>query len=98
MAVMLPILGAMSDVTQQRKNYVVFFTIICIASTWLFIIANDLLLVLILFSISMITYQWAQVFYDSMLPGIVPPGKEAKLSSIAITIGYFGGAMMMETC
>ena len=36
MAVMLPILGAMSDVTQQRKNYVVFFTVICIASTWLF--------------------------------------------------------------
>ncbi|MCE7734299.1 MAG: hypothetical protein GPJ54_05420, partial [Candidatus Heimdallarchaeota archaeon] len=94
MAVMLPILGAMSDVTQQRKNYVVFFTVICIASTWLFIIADDLIWVLILFSISMITYQWAQVFYDSMLPGIVPPGKEAKLSSIAITIGYLGGAMI----
>ncbi|MFV2016009.1 MAG: hypothetical protein ACC656_11300, partial [Candidatus Heimdallarchaeota archaeon] len=50
MAILLPILGAMSDVTQQRKNYVVFFTVISIASTWLFIILDDFIWVLLLFS------------------------------------------------
>lgn len=94
MAVLLPILGSLSDVTQQRKNYVTFFTIVCLISTYLFILLDSLWPVLIAFAVSMITYQWAQVFYDAMLPGIVPPGKEARLSSIAITIGYIGGAII----
>ncbi|MHA2031198.1 MAG: MFS transporter [Candidatus Kariarchaeaceae archaeon] len=92
MAILLPILGSMSDVTQQRKNYVVFFTTICLLSTYLFVFLDSFWPVIIVFAISMVAYQWAQVFYDAMLPGIVPPGREARLSSIAITIGYLGGA------
>lgn len=94
MAVLLPILGSLSDVTQQRKNYVTFFTAICLVSTFLFLVLDSFWPVLIVFAISMITYQWAQVFYDAMLPSVVPPGREAKLSSIAITIGYLGGAII----
>ncbi|MCE7736622.1 MAG: MFS transporter [Candidatus Heimdallarchaeota archaeon] len=94
MAVLLPILGAISDVKQERRNFVLLFSGICIISVGIFAYSNNLWVVMIFFAISMISYQWAQMFYDSMLPGVVPPGKEARLSSIAIALGYFGGAMI----
>ncbi|MHA2250372.1 MAG: MFS transporter [Candidatus Kariarchaeaceae archaeon] len=92
LAVLLPILGSMSDVLQQRKNYVIFFTVVCLVSTTVFLLSNNLWIILVVFAISMIAYQLSQVFYDAMLPGIVPPGREARLSSLAIALGYLGGA------
>lgn len=91
MAVMLPILGAISDIKQQRRNYVILFSSLSILSTAVFVYTDNFWVLLVFFAISLISYQWAQVFYDSMLPGVVPPGKEARLSSIAIALGYFGG-------
>ena len=94
MALMLPILGAISDVTNQRKWYVVFFTLVSVLSTIGFIVSHDFLIVLFMLALSIVTYQWAQVFYDAMLPGIVPQGKEARYSSIAIALGYIGGGVV----
>ncbi|MHA2503755.1 MAG: MFS transporter [Candidatus Kariarchaeaceae archaeon] len=95
MAVMLPILGSLSDVLNERKRFVLVFSGISIFSTFLFSISTNIYLILGFFAVSMIFYQWAQVFYDAMLPGVVPPGQEARLSSLAIAIGYIGGAFVI---
>jgi len=95
MALMLPILGSISDVLNERKRFVLLFTAICLISTFLFSITTNIILILILFAISMIAYQWAQVFYDAMLQNVVPPGREARLSSLAIALGYIGGGIVV---
>ena len=94
MAILLPVLGAISDIKQDRKSFVVLFSSMCVLSTAVFAYSSNFWVVLIFFAISMISYQWAQMFYDSMLPGVVPPGKEARLSSIAIALGYLGGLLI----
>ncbi len=95
MAIMLPILGSISDVLNERKRFLLVFTAIAIISTYFFSIASNIYVILVVFSISMIFYQWAQVFYDSQLQGVVPPGREAQLSSIAVAIGYLGGGFVI---
>lgn len=94
-AVFMPFLGAFSDLTQNRKWFVLLFTglsLIFLAIFW-FVGSNqyNVWFTVITFSISLICYQWSGVFYDAMMPGLIPPGKEGRLNSIAVGFGFLGG-------
>jgi UMF1 family MFS transporter len=46
--------------------------------------------VLVAFIIANYTYQAAQPFYNAMMPELVPPGEQGRLSGIGTAVGYVG--------
>lgn len=93
-----PVLGARSDRSRRRKAWVVGLTLACVAGT----IALDplarlkgspsLSLVLLLgaFVLANTAYQLALPFYNAMMPELVLPSGQGRLSGLGTAVGYAG--------
>jgi UMF1 family MFS transporter len=51
---------------------------------------TPLLVVLAMFVVAMFAYQAAQPFYNAMMPELVPPSEQGRLSGLGTAIGYVG--------
>lgn len=94
-AVIGPIVGAISDRRGSRKSWLGLFTIICIACaalTW-FIRpdAGYVIMALILIALANTAFEVSMVFYNSMLSDVAPEGRMGWMSGWAWGLGYFGG-------
>ena len=94
-AVLAPVLGALADQGGRRKPWIGGFTVIavvCAAALWL--VEPDptfALLALVLVATGNAAFEFAQVFYNSMLPDLAPRGRVGRLSGWAWGLGYAGG-------
>ena len=68
-ALISPILGAIADYSAGKKRFLLFFTLLCIASTGLlyFLSSGDILWALILFVLANIGFEAGIVFYLSLI-------------------------------
>jgi MFS transporter, UMF1 family len=88
-AAVSPILGAFSDRGAGRMPFLLFFTLLCIGST--FFIANlPAILGLALFIVANFAYQAALIYYDATLKSVSYPATRGKLSGLGTGIGYCG--------
>ena len=88
-ALVSPILGAISDRGGRRIPFLLFFTAVCIGTT--FFIANVPAIVgLVLFIVANFAYQAALIYYDSTLKTVSLPAARGRLSGIGTAIGYCG--------
>jgi len=88
-AAVSPILGAFSDRGAGRMPFLLFFTGLCIGST--FFIANMPAIVgLGLFIVANFAYQAALIYYDATLKSVSYAATRGKLSGIGTGIGYCG--------
>ncbi|MBA7564011.1 hypothetical protein ES708_05673 [subsurface metagenome] len=89
-AICIPILGALSDNVGKRKPFVISLTGIILLFTSLIGFYHDLMIVLLLFVIANVAYQFSLMFYDAMLPFIAKREDIGKVAGFGVAWGYFG--------
>lgn len=90
-----PLLGAVADHGGRRKRWLAFFTGVCIVATtglWFVRPSDDYVwLALILVCVSSIGFEFANLFYNAMLPSMASPHEVGRWSGWGWALGYAGG-------
>ncbi len=96
-AVLSPILGALSDFAGSKKKFLFFFTGLSIVFTaaLFFVKPGDIFTGMLFFILAEIGYRAAQVFYNALLPEITTPEDIGKVSGNGWAIGSFGGIICL---
>jgi UMF1 family MFS transporter len=96
-AILAPVLGAISDHTGGKKRYVAFFAILGILGTGLFVFLGDDTYILgsTLFIIGNVGFAGANVFYESLLPHIAKKDDIDQISTRGYALGYVGGGILL---
>jgi MFS transporter, UMF1 family len=96
-AILSPILGAVSDYRGTKKRLLAVFMWIGVAAVlgMFFIGRGDLNLASILFVISLIGVAGSFVFYEALLPHIARPGEIDRVSTAGYALGYVGGGVLL---
>ncbi len=88
-ALVSPVLGALSDRGSGRMPFLLFFTALCVATTF-FIADVPAIVGLVLFVVANFAYQAALIYYDATLKTVSLPASRGRLSGIGTGIGYGG--------
>ncbi len=98
-AILSPFAGAIADQTGRRKAWIFVLSVMCVAATaalWLVRPdPQDTRLALALVVIATIGFEMGMLFYNSLLPTIVPPERIGRLSGWAWGVGYMGGLVAL---
>jgi UMF1 family MFS transporter len=96
-ALLSPILGAMSDYRGTKKRLLALFMSLSVAAIlgMFFIQRGDLDLASILFTISLVGVTGSYVFYEALLPHIARPGEIDRVSTAGYALGYVGGGVLL---
>jgi UMF1 family MFS transporter len=94
-ALLSPLLGAIADQGRRRRAMLAIFTLLTAIFTALIWFARpdpaDALYALICIGLATIAFELGTVFYNAMLPGLVPEERMGRLSGLAWGLGYAGG-------
>lgn len=96
-AVLAPILGAISDFSAAKKKFLRFFAYMGIIASVLlaFVGEGDYIFASILLIIGTIGFSSANIFYDAFLPEIANEEEIDKVSSYGFAFGYIGGGILL---
>jgi UMF1 family MFS transporter len=97
-ALIMPVLGAISDAFGKRKPFLLALTLGCVAGTFFIgVVSNNVAqvnlrvyLALILFVVTNFSYEGGLVFYNSLLPQVSTPKNIGKISGLGVALGYVG--------
>ena len=96
-ALLIPILAAISDARRIRKPWVLGFTVASCAATALLGVLGRaapadgaVLPLLACFVVANTCFQGALPFYNAMLPELAPPAEHGRLSGYGTALGYLG--------
>lgn len=96
-ALLSPILGAISDYRGTKKRLLALFMSLGVAaiSGMFFIQRGDLNLASTLFTLSLVGVTGSYVFYEALLPHIARPGEIDRVSTAGYALGYVGGGLLL---
>ena len=99
-ALLSPALGAIADAAGNRKPWIAAFSaLLCVASALLWFGKpadhGTVVPVLAAFALGAVGAQCALVFFNSMMPTLVPAEKLGRLSGTAWSIAYVGGLISL---
>jgi MFS transporter, UMF1 family len=96
-ALLSPILGAVSDYRGIKKRLLALFMLIGVAAVlgMFFVERGDLNLASALFTLSLIGVAGSYVFYEALLPHIARPGEIDRVSTAGYALGYVGGGILL---
>ena len=96
-ALVSPVLGAISDVTKFKKKFLLGFTSLAIVFTAMlfFVKAGDVFTGMLFFILAEIGYRGAQVFYDALLSDISTPETVGAISGKGWAMGMVGGIISL---
>jgi UMF1 family MFS transporter len=96
-ALLAPVLGAISDHTGGKKWYIAFFAGMGILGTGLLVVLGEETYVLgsVLFIMGNVGFAGANVFYESLLPHIAKKGDIDQVSTRGYALGYLGGGILL---
>ena len=91
-----PILGAMADLSRNKKLFLFIFALLGIISTSIlfFISYGFWEWSLIIFGLSIIGFSGANIFYDSLLIDVSSDEDRNYVSSMGYALGYLGGGIL----
>ncbi|HEX9463196.1 MAG TPA: MFS transporter [Alphaproteobacteria bacterium] len=94
-----PILGSIADLTGRRKLWLAVATaidVVAVAALWFVTPSPDSAwLALVTVAIATVAYEIASVFYNALLPEIVPPTYLGRISGWGWGVGYLGGIVCL---
>ena len=87
-----PVLGAIADRHAWRKRLLMLYTCLGVLATgaWFAIEPGQIALGLGLYVLANVMYEGSLVFYDALLPGLVPPERLGRWSGYGWSMGYIG--------
>ena len=96
-ALVSPLLGAISDYRAAKKRFTAIFMVVGVAACCaLFLVhTGDLNLASWLFILVMVGVAGSYVFYEALLPHIAAPGEIDRVSTAGYAIGYLGGGVLL---
>ena len=90
-----PVFGAIADATGRRKRWLFAFSAACAVLTALLWFVRpgpaSVPLALVLFALANVCFEIGTVFYNSLLPTLVPHERIGRLSGLGWALGYAGG-------
>ena len=99
LAVLGPVLGAISDTSGLRKMWMAFFSFLYVLGAysmwWAFPGAESFTVILVLFGIGMLGMELSQIFVNSMLPEICSEKDIGRVSGNGWSLGYVGGLLLL---
>lgn len=92
-----PILGAAADVKGSKKKMLLIFTILGVLSSggMAFVGPGDWMAALILMVGGSIGFSASMIFYDALLPSLVPSNRIDAVSAQGYALGYLGGGALL---
>jgi len=92
-----PLLGALADYTGSRKRLLCCFAGLGVCTTACFGLNGDdtWVLAAVLFVLASVGFAGANVFYEALLPGIVPANQLDEVSARGYAYGYLGGGILL---
>ncbi|WP_419786533.1 MFS transporter [Pseudodesulfovibrio sp.] len=94
-----PLLGAVADRSGRRKPWLALFTALCITATallWFVRPEPDFVpLALLLAGVGTVGAEYANVFYNAMLPELAEPRTVGRWSGWGWGLGYAGGLILL---
>ncbi len=90
-----PFLGAVADLRQRRKPYLVLFTIIAVVLTVAFEVFSGVVIVIAIFVAANFAYQSALVFYNALLPTVSVGRGAGRVSGYGVAAGYVGSILIL---
>ncbi len=97
-----PVLGAVADLKQRRRPYLVIFTLLAVAFTaGLGLVgsisgaAAMLVVAAVFFVAAQVAYQSALVFYYALLPGVAAGRGTGRISGYGTGVGYAGAIVAL---
>ena len=96
-ALLAPALGAMADRPGRKKRFFAFFLFIGIISTLMLTLIGQgqWFMALVIFTISVVGYSGANVFYDSFLIDVTTHERMDWISSAGYALGYIASVLPM---
>ncbi|MGI3164004.1 MFS transporter [Pseudooceanicola sp. 200-1SW] len=98
-ALLAPILGAISDVSGNRLRWIWGFSLLYVLGAWMLWYAApgdfNLLTTLFFFAIGMIGMEFATIFTNSMLPDLGSKEEIGRISGNGWAFGYLGGLVSL---
>lgn len=100
-ALLSPVLGAISDATGPRKPWILGFSVLAVLGVfalWFVPPAagpSMIWFALVAFAVALIGFEFAAVFNNAMMPGLVDRAKLGGLSGNAWALGYAGGLICL---
>jgi len=94
-AILAPILGTISDLTNRRQPFLLWFTLISVVFTMILGVSGNILLGLLFFAIANFGCQMAIVFYNALIVNIAPKGKIGLISGFGRMFGYSGAFLAL---
>ena len=95
-ALMAPLLGAIADKGSSKKKFLIFFAYLGVLMTAsLFCVQKgQWVWAIFVYVMGIIGFSGANIFYDSLLPGIVGEEKIDYVSGLGFSMGYLGGGLL----
>jgi MFS transporter, UMF1 family len=96
-AVLAPVVGAIADITGQRKRLLVITTVFAsLVSSLMFVLTTGMWqLGLVLYFFSQVAMNIALGFSSSLLPHVARQGDMNRVSSLGYAMGYIGGGVLL---
>ena len=96
-AILSPALGAIADLSRNRKRVLLFFTLISVICTALmyFVYEGDILYGALLFILANIGFEAGLVFYDAFLPNLTEKKNFGRVSGYGYAAGYLGALIVL---
>lgn len=100
-AFLAPVLGAFSDATGPRKPWIFGFSVLAVVAVFsLWYVTPDpapanVMLALVAFVVALIGFEFAAIFNNAMMPGLVGRDRLGSLSGNAWALGYAGGLICL---
>lgn len=93
-----PLLGAIADLSGLHKTLLTFFALLGMAATGFLAILTPGMAApaLLLYSLGLIGFSGANIFYDALLVTVAEKSDYEKVSSLGFGLGYLGGGLLFS--